>query len=57
MAAKIQNGGHKSIKTSQKHIFAFTCLNFGSSVDQTLINVMDILDIKNIQYFYECAFM
>ena len=50
MAAKIQDGGHKSIKTSQKHIFAFTCLNFGSFVDQTLTNVMDILDIENIQY-------
>ena len=32
MAAKIQDGGHKSIKTSQEHIFAYICLKFGKHV-------------------------
>ena len=50
MAAKIQDGSQKSMKTSQKHTFAYTCLKFGSYVDQTLSNIKDILDIENIQY-------
>ena len=47
MAAKIQDGGHKSIKTSQEHIFAYICLKFGRYVDQTLSNMKHISSIDN----------
>ena len=50
MAAKIQDGGQKSIKTTQKHTFAYTCLKFGSYVEQSLCNIKHILDFENIQY-------
>ena len=50
MAAKIQDGGQKSIKTSQKHTFAYNCLKFGSNVVQRLINITHTLGIENIQY-------
>ena len=50
MVAKIQDGGQKSMKTSQKHTFAYTCLKFGSYVGHTLSNIKNIYDIENIQY-------
>ena len=50
MAAKIQDGVQKSIKTSQKHIFAFTCLKFGSYVVQRVCTLTRTLDIKHIQH-------
>ena len=48
MAAKIQDGGRESIKTSQKHTFSYTCLKFDSYVDQTMSNIKHILDIEKI---------
>jgi len=50
MAAKIQDGGRKSIKTYQKHTCAYTCLKFDDYVVQRLFNLIHILDIENIQY-------
>ena len=50
MMDKIQDGGQKSIKTSQTHTFAYTCLKFGSYVVQRLFTMKRILDIENIQY-------
>ena len=50
MAAKIQDGTRKSIKTSQKHTCAYTCLTFDDYVAQRSINLIHILDIENIQY-------
>ena len=46
MAAKIQDGGQKSIKASQKLTLAYTYLKSGNYVDQTLCNIKDILDIE-----------
>ena len=39
MAVRIQDGGLKSIKTSQKHTFAYNCLKFYSNIIQRLINI------------------
>ena len=50
MAAKIQDDGRESIKTSRKHTFSYTCLKLDRYVDQTMSNIKHILDVEKIQY-------